>query len=101
MLAKRSARRLETMLQDHAKGDASIGARADQLIGTLARNLQRLFEQNMLTGACQGGNDLEVRVGRRQHRRDLNIAVLQHRFEAVAQGKGEALGKRLAAAGWG
>ena len=84
------------VLQHDAERDARGSARIDQVDRARGRDLQRLFEQNVLAGCRRAPDEVEVRIRRREDGDAVDAAVRQDAVEVIAQRKREPLPERRA-----
>ena len=84
------------MLQHHAERDAGLARGFDKLDGALGRNLERLFQKDVLARRRALAHQIEMRVRRRENLDAIDRLVGEDRVEAAGERKREILGECFA-----
>src|SRR5207253_437071 len=85
------------VLKDDPEEDPGAPASLDQLDGARRRDLDRLFEKDVLPGLGEAPGDLEMGVGRRQDEDRVDRAVGGDGVEIARYGEGKSPGEGRAA----
>ena len=81
------------MLQHHAERDAGLARSFHQLDGALGRNLERLFQKDVLARRRAFAHQIEMRVRRREDFDAIDRLVGEDCVEAAGERKRELLGE--------